>query len=72
MLSLEFGMEECLVRGMAMPPAFQFGIGFAVARATSLLAIAKVITVMNRIVNEWKGTGGEIFTYRPLIMKSQQ
>jgi hypothetical protein len=45
--------EKCLVSGMAMPSAFQLGTGFAVARATSLPATAKVI-VMNRIVENWR------------------
>ena len=55
MLLLEFGKEERLVSGMAKPSDFQFGIGFATARATSLLVTAKMTIVMNRIVEEWKG-----------------
>jgi hypothetical protein len=53
MLSLKFRAEGCLVSGMAMPPASQFGIGFAMARETRLLVIANIVIVTNRIVEEW-------------------
>jgi hypothetical protein len=52
MLSLKFGVEGCLVSGMEMPPASQFGKGFAMARTTSLLVTANIVIVMNRIVLE--------------------
>ena len=54
MLPLGLRKEECLVSGMAIPLAWQFGTGVAVARATSLLVtVKKVIAVlMNAIVEE--------------------
>jgi hypothetical protein len=56
MLVLECREEVCLVSGMAMPPAFQFDIGFAMARATRRLPETEnAIITMNRIVEGWKG-----------------
>jgi hypothetical protein len=56
MILLVFGRkEECLESGIAMPLVLQFGIGFAVAKATSLPATEKMNIVMNRILKEWKG-----------------
>jgi hypothetical protein len=54
MLSLEFRRGECLVSGMAMPPASRVGTGFAMARETSLPVTANMVTVSNCIVEKWK------------------
>jgi hypothetical protein len=66
---LELRKEASLVSGMAMPFAFQFGIGFAVAREleTSLPATEKMVIVTNRIVGV-KKKDSETSTYIPLII----
>jgi len=70
---LESREEECLVSGMAMPPAFKFGTGFTMARATSVLVIVDMVIVMNHIlVKERSKTSGEASIYKPLFMSSQQ
>jgi hypothetical protein len=68
MLLLEFREEGCLVSGMAMPPASQFGIGFTMARATRLLETANIAMVMNHIVEEWNNGRWvkQMSTHKPL------